>query len=82
MHLVALYYKNILFVLLKSDISLASNILKCILDCSYSYNDEQNFECFDGLYTFVFRWLIYICDNGSLGKVSLCAELYRRLYIS
>jgi len=44
---------SILFESVTSGTSLASRILKCILDCSYSYKDEENLQWLGGLYTFV-----------------------------
>jgi hypothetical protein len=49
----AVYVFELLFDSVTSGTSLASRILKCILDCSYSYKDEQNLQWLGGLYTFV-----------------------------
>jgi hypothetical protein len=70
-HLVGFYYENKMFESAKSGISFESRILKCILDCSYSYKDEQNLEWLGGLYTRAFV-IMAPC------KRCLGAESYRR----
>jgi len=57
----ALYVLSILSESVTCGTSLASRIIKCILDCSYSYKDEQKLEWLGGLCTFVIMALSSFC---------------------